>query len=86
MQANMTDMASPHAVWQAETTVPKSAAALFEEAFAAADAVSSAPAGNAHLCLRAVYGTKPDRSVLEASLALAAAAAGVPAPALTVAP
>jgi ribosomal protein L11 methyltransferase len=77
---------APTVLWQAEITVPKPAAALFEPAFETAVSVSIDLVGDASTRLRAVYAEPPERSVIEATLAIAAAAAAIPAPALDLAP
>jgi len=82
----MTHSSLPTSRWQAIVTIPKLGLALFEEAFAAAESVTSEPAGDGRVRLSAVYTEAPNKSVLEATLAIAAAATAVPPPSLSLAP
>ena len=77
---------SPPTAWQVEITVQRRDTALFESVFAAAESVSSAAAGDKAWCLRAIFTTLPPRALIEASIALAASAAMVAPPRLSIEP
>jgi ribosomal protein L11 methyltransferase len=72
--------------WQVEITVLRRDMAIFENVLAAADSVSSTVAGDDAWHLRAIFTQPPPRAAIEASVAIAATAAMVAPPRLSIAP
>ena len=79
------DAAAP-AAWQVEITVQRRDMAIFENVLAAAVSVSSTAAGADAWCLRAIFTEPPPRAAIETSIAIAATAAMVAPPRLTIEP
>jgi ribosomal protein L11 methyltransferase len=74
-------------VWRVGVTVPEAAAPAFEAALQSlAASVVSLDAGNGRWCVQGLAGGPPDRAALALALSLAAAASGLPPPAVTIEP
>lgn len=72
--------------WQVEIIVHRRDMAIFESVLAAADSISSAPAGDECWRLRAIFTETPPRAAIEASIAVAATAVMVAPPRVAVEP
>ena len=74
-------------VWRVSVTVPEAAAPAFEAALQSlAASVVSLDAGDGRWCVQGLAGGPPDRTALTLALSLAAAASGLPPPAVTIEP
>ena len=86
MRDSDTSDTRPPSAWQVEITVQRRDTAIFESVLAAADSVLSTAAGDEAWRLRAIFTIPPPRALIEASIALAASAAMVAPPRLSIEP